>query len=82
MTWQGGKDEYKLYSWNPRREQVFLRYVYSEKNPGLEVFDLLRQKVLASFRASPEEVVWSSDGRWLIISRGDSLVFQPTPGSS
>ena len=71
-----------FHSWNPRREEILLLNVYSAKMPGAEIFDVLRQKVLKFFAVSDEEVTWAADGASLIISRGNSLVFEPTPGSN
>jgi hypothetical protein len=92
FTAEGRKDEFEFHSWNPRQDQLFLRVSYpasrgkaGEDRTRLELVDLRRRRVLESFASSsdgvdwPDEVAWSNDGMWLIIARGNSLVFHPTP---
>ncbi len=84
LTGEGKKDEFDFHSWNPRQDRLFLRVLYpassnksGENQTTLELVDLRRQLVLDSFAASLDEVAWSSDGKWLMIARGHSLVFHP-----
>lgn len=81
LTGEGPNDEYGPHSWNPRREEILLRNVYRAQNPGVQVFDVLRQEALAFFPVSEEEVAWAPDGASLIISRGNSLFFEATPSN-
>jgi hypothetical protein len=82
FTGDGLKDEFAFHSWNPRQDGLLLRILYSapigiSERAILQVFDLGRQRVLGSLPVSSDEVVWSRDGRRLILARGNALVFHP-----
>jgi hypothetical protein len=83
FTGEGKKDEFEFHSWNPRRDNVFLRLLDPETDfetgvprRTLQVFDLGERRVLESFPSFSGQVAWSRNGRELIFSRGRSLVFR------
>lgn len=83
-TGEGTKEEFEFHSWNPRRDEIFLRFMdpplngkNGAQNPVLQVFDLRQQRVLQSFDNFSGNVAWSKDGKSLLGSRGHSLVFHP-----
>lgn len=86
FTGEGKKIEYEFGSWNPKREGMFLRTAHLPGDPrdehaALQIFDLRSGRVvesMASAGVSPE-AQWSADGNWLILARGQSLIFHPTP---
>lgn len=83
FTGEGKKEEFEFRSWNPKRDEVFLRSVDPPLNNEIEiplstlqVFHLGQQRVLESFQDISGNVEWSKDGRSLVFSRENSLVFR------
>jgi hypothetical protein len=83
FTGEGKKVEFEFQSWNPKRDDIFLRLVDLPMNSetglsnGLvQVFQLGKQRVLESFNDISGNVAWSRDGRSLVFPRANSLVFR------
>jgi hypothetical protein len=84
FTAEGTKEEFEFHSWNPKRDDIFLRFLDQPVNSEtevipsmLQIFDLQQQRVLESFDDIPGTVAWSKDGRSIIFSRANSLVLRP-----
>jgi hypothetical protein len=82
-TGEGKEEEFEFDSWNPKREDVFLRSAVQPldsqnrvQQPVVQVFSLVKRNVLHSFRDVPGQVAWSSDGENLVFLRWNSLVFR------
>jgi hypothetical protein len=82
-TGEGKVEEFEFGSWNPKREDVFLRFAVQpldnqtrEQQTVVQVFSVVKRDVLHSFRDIPGQVAWSKDGENLIFLRGNSLVFR------
>ena len=82
-TGEGKEEEFAFGSWNPKREDVFLRFVVQPLNsqnrvqqPLVQVFSLVKRDVLHAFSDIPGQVAWSVDGQSLVFLRGNSLVFR------
>jgi hypothetical protein len=82
-TGDGKEEEFVFGSWNPEREDVFLRIAVQPldiqnraQQSVVEVFSLLKRNVLHSFRDISGQVAWSRDGGNLVFLRGQSLVFR------
>jgi hypothetical protein len=78
------REEFEFGSWNPRRDDIFLRFAEQAMSSEtgvmpstLQVFDLKEQRVLKSFDDVPRNVAWSKDGRRIVFSRANSLAFRP-----
>jgi hypothetical protein len=84
FTGEGKKNEFEFHSWNPRRDDIFLRLQDPTTNfqngvprPTLQVFDLRQRRVLESLPNFSGQVAWSRSGNELIFSRGHSLILHP-----
>jgi hypothetical protein len=82
-TGEGKEGEFEFGSWNPKREDVFLRFAVQPldsqnrvQQPVAQVFSLVKGDVLHSFRDIPGQVAWSKDGENLVFLRANSLVFR------
>ena len=82
FTGEERKDEFEFHSWHPRRDTIFLgMLVHASETESdsvrrdVQVFDLSSRHVRESFPSFSGVVAWSKDGKFLILSRGDSLVF-------
>jgi hypothetical protein len=82
-TGEGKEEEFEFGSWNPKREDVFLRFAVQPLNsqnsvqrPVVQVFSLVKRDVLHSFSDIPGQVAWSKDGENLVFLQGNSLVFR------
>jgi hypothetical protein len=81
-TGEGKAVEFEFVSWNPKREDVFLRAAVPPldsqnraQQPVVQVFSL-KQGVLNSFSDIPGQVAWSKDGQDVVFLRGNSVVFR------
>jgi hypothetical protein len=82
-TGEGKEEEFEFGSWNPKREDVFLRVAVQPldrqnraQQSVVQVFSLLKRDVLHSFSDIPGQVAWSKDGQDLVFLRGNSVVFR------
>jgi hypothetical protein len=82
-TGEGKKEEFEFGSWNPKREDVFLRIAVQPldiqnraQQSVVEVFSLVKQDALDSFKDIPGQFAWSKDGEDLVFVWGNSVVFR------
>jgi hypothetical protein len=81
-TGEGKEEEFEFGSWNPKRDDVFLRFAVQPLNsqnrvqqPVVQVFSLVKRDVLHSFIDIRGQVAWSKDGENLVFFCGGILLF-------
>jgi hypothetical protein len=80
---EGKGEDAEFLSWNPRRDNLLLRLYFrapaGNDATDLQVFDILKRRVVDSVAGSSGDAAWSRDGEFLMFLRGQSLVAHRIP---